>query len=248
MSKEKILHIFPNQFYIWQAVYLCFGGIFCLWFSRQGLIDHEITNFWFDPVSHSFPLENNYWLELINHQILKYLVIFTAGVLLFVGIVKRRVDFIITAILIGLGSTVVGLLKSVSQHACPWDLVEYGGRAIEYPLLSSTNYFDGPGHCFPGGHASGGFSLVALFFLFYPKNKNIAFVSFAAAILLGQIMGFGQVVRGAHFLSHNLWSCWWVWLTQVFAYGVFSSFLPNHYQKRIINWSSTAVRKNRAGV
>lgn len=245
MNRSQSLYLHSNKFYLSQVAYLCLAGIFCFWFSRQGVLDHEISNFWFDPVSRSFPLENNYWLELINHQMLKYIVIIIAVGLLVMGVVKRRVDYITTAILIGLGSAVVGILKSVSHHSCPWDLVEYGGKAIEYPLLRTANYFDGPGRCFPGGHASGGFSLMALFFLFYPKNRKLSFMMFGAAIILGQIMGFGQVVRGAHFLSHNLWSCWWVWLTQVFVYGMLSSFLPQHFHQRIINWSSTAVRKHK---
>jgi membrane-associated PAP2 superfamily phosphatase len=246
MNRQKTLHRFSKSFYIWQMIYLCLGGFFCFWVSRQGLLDHEITNFWFDPISHSFPLENNYWLELINHKILKYFVITIAVTLLLVGIVKQRVDFVTTAILIGLGSAAVGILKSTSQHSCPWDLVEYGGRAIEYPLLSSANYFNNPGHCFPGGHASGGFSLMALFFLFYPKDRKLAFMMLGAAIVLGQIMGFGQIVRGAHFLSHNLWSCWWVWLTQVSAYALFSSLLPHRYHQKFIDWCSASVKRRRA--
>lgn len=28
-------------------------------------------------------------------------------------------------------------------------------------------------------------------------------------------MGFGQIMRGAHFLTHNLWAGWWVWVKPV---------------------------------
>jgi membrane-associated PAP2 superfamily phosphatase len=229
MTRHSFLPRYSKQFYLLQVAYLLIAGVFCFWFSRQGVLDHEISDFWFDPASRSFPLQDSYWLELINHKILKYLVIAGAVGLLVTGVIKRRVDYIATAILIGLGSAAVGILKSVSHHSCPWDLVEYGGNAVEYPLLSTLNYFDGPGRCFPGGHASGGFSLMALFFLFYPKNQKLAFIAFALAMLLGQIMGFGQVVRGAHFLSHNLWSCWWVWVTQVSVYWLISTFLPERY-------------------
>ncbi|PPS58283.1 hypothetical protein CRX72_12715 [Pantoea sp. BRM17] len=34
-------------------------------------------------------------------------------------------------------------------------------------------------------------------------------------VALGLLMGFGQVMRGAHFFSHNLWAGWWVWLAQL---------------------------------
>ncbi|OTW33329.1 phosphoesterase, partial [Enterobacter kobei] len=35
--------------------------------------------------------------------------------------------------------------------------------------------------------------------------------------------GFGQVMRGAHFFSHNLWAGWWVWFSQVAVYGLIST-------------------------
>lgn len=230
---QEKLYQFPKRFYLLQIVYLCLSGVFCLWFSRQYALDHAITNYWFDPIGRQFPLKNSYWLELLNHKALKYLVIGVASWFLFFGIKRRRFDFIVLVVLIGSGSAVVGLLKSISQHSCPWDLIEYGGKALEYPLLSTASYFDSPGHCFPGGHASGGFSLMALFFVWYPRNRKLAIMIFCSAMLLGQIMGFGQVVRGAHFLSHNLWSCWWVWTVQVFIYGMLSSFMPYG-----INWRS----------
>lgn len=233
MTQHTLLPLYPKKFYLVQTIFLLIAGVFFLWFSRQGTLDHEISNFWFDPVSRTFPLQDNDWLELINHKILKYLVIACAVLLLLTGVIKRRVDYITTAVLIGLGSATVGILKSVSQHSCPWDLIAYGGKVVEYPLLSAVSYFDGPGRCFPGGHASGGFSLMALFFLFYPKNQKLAFIVLTSAMLLGLIMGFGQVVRGAHFLSHNLWSCWWVWATQVSVYWLVSSFLPERYYQRV---------------
>lgn len=243
MDQKKALPLLPRRFYQWQVIYLCLTGAFCFWFSRQSLLDHAITNYWFDSVHQVFPLKNSYWLETINHKLLKYIVIIIAFGLLVTGIIKRRIDFITAAIMIGLGSAVVGILKSISQHACPWDLVAYGGKALEYPLLNTVNYFDKPGHCFPAGHASGGFSLMALFFLFYPKNRKLALIALASAFALGHIMGFGQVVRGAHFLSHNLWSCWWVWLTQVTLYGLLSSYLPHSCQQKWINWHAFNAKK-----
>ncbi|MNW19852.1 hypothetical protein D3C71_2200080 [compost metagenome] len=34
-------------------------------------------------------------------------------------------------------------------------------------------------------------------------------------------MGLGQMARGAHFLSHNLWSGWVVWLVAVLLFAAF---------------------------
>ena len=45
----------------------------------------------------------------------------------------------------------------------------------------------------------------------------------ALGVVLGLAMGYGQVMRGAHFFSHNLWAGWWVWFSQVAVYGLVST-------------------------
>ncbi len=52
---------------------------------------------------------------------------------------------------------------------------------------------------------------MALYFVFRRKNRRLAYVGLTVGLLFGSIFTFGQLVRGAHFLSHNLWSagvCW----------------------------------------
>ena len=75
-------------------------------------------------------------------------------------------------LLIGIGPLVVGILKATSAHSCPWDLIEYGGKAMSFPLFGAVPALPGPGRCFPGGHASSGFAVMALFFLFYPQRPR----------------------------------------------------------------------------
>jgi membrane-associated PAP2 superfamily phosphatase len=236
--KSRTLYRFSPSFYYWQLLILVVSGVFFLWFAREETMDHALTSMWFDPVSHSFPLQNNRLLELINHQMLKYIVIGIGGVLLIAGLIRRQMQLVTCALLFGLGAAVVGALKSFSLHSCPWDLVEYGGQAIGYPLLSAASYFSGPGHCFPGGHASSGFGLMALFFLIYPKNQRLAWWALGFAVVMGLGMGYGQVMRGAHFFSHNLWTGWWVWATQVSAYGLLSHGLPLRHQQAILQWTN----------
>ncbi len=104
--------------------------------------------------------------NLINHRLLKISVIAGAVLALFWGIYRRNARLIVTMLSIGIGPLVVGLLKATSAHSCPWDLLEYGGKAMSFPLFGTTPAFPGPGRCFPGGHASSGFAVMALFFLF----------------------------------------------------------------------------------
>ncbi|WP_253378006.1 hypothetical protein [unidentified bacterial endosymbiont] len=49
--------------------------------------------------------------------------------------------------------------------------------------------------------------------------KHIALALATAALLYRAY----NVMRGAHFFSHNLWAGWWDWFSQVAAYGLVST-------------------------
>jgi len=218
------LYSLPTSFYRWQAFGLMVAALLFIWLSRNEQLDWAISNYWYDAASQRFPWQNNYWLDLINHRLLKISVIAGAVLALFWGIYRRNARLIVAMLLIGIGPLVVGILKATSVHSCPWDLLEYGGKAMSFPLFGTTPAFPGPGRCFPGGHASSGFALMALFFLFYPQRPRLAYWCWLGGITLGMLMGFGQIMRGAHFLSHNLWAGWWVWFSQLAVYWCISGY------------------------
>nr|WP_142011564.1 phosphatase PAP2 family protein [Serratia fonticola] len=212
------LYSLSASFYRWQALGLMVTGLLFIWLSRNEQWDWAISNVWYDAVSHRFPWQNNHWLDLINHRLLKISVIAGAVLALLWGIYRRNTRLIVTMLLVGIGPLVVGILKATSAHSCPWDLLQYGGKAMSFPLFGTPPAIPGPGHCFPGGHASSGFALMALFFLFYPQRPRLAYWCWLGGFALGMLMGFGQIMRGAHFLSHNLWAGWWVWFSQLAVY------------------------------
>ncbi|PKH24503.1 phosphoesterase [Enterobacterales bacterium CwR94] len=217
--KTKSIYLLPLRFYLMHFILLALSGLLLFWLSRHDAWDWAVSRYWFDSAQQRFPLQNNAWLDLLNHRLLKDAVITGAVGLLLAGLALRRSRWVFVALLIGIGPLVVGVLKATSAHSCPWDLVEFGGKAWAYPLLGSVPADSGPGHCFPGGHASSGFGLMALLFLFWPERKRLAWFLWSAAMLLGLLMGFGQVMRGAHFVSHNLWAGWWVWFSQLSVYA-----------------------------
>ncbi|AXU95783.1 hypothetical protein CI789_11385 [Erwinia persicina] len=217
--KSETLYPLPAGFYLKQFVLLILSAMLFIWLSRSERWDMAITRMWFDPLTGQFPWKDNVWLDVINHRLLKQGVIAMGVLLLLAGFIRRQPRWVLVALLMGIGPLVVGVLKATSAHSCPWDLVEFGGKAVSYPLFGAVPINSGPGHCFPGGHASSGFSALALFFLYYPRRPRLAWVCWWSALILGMVMGFGQIMRGAHFLSHNLWAAWWVWLTQCVIFG-----------------------------
>ncbi len=104
--------------------------------------------------------------------------------------------------------SVVSLLKHTSHIHCPYDLVDYGGTTPFRSLLDWNTYSSfylqyGNGNCFPGGHASGGYAFMSSYFVLPEKYKKIGI---AIGLLMGTYMGAYQLLRGAHFMSHILFT------------------------------------------
>lgn len=104
----------------------------------------------------------------------------------------------------------VSLVKGLSPTSCPWDLQAFGGLARH---LSHWQFAPdgGGGHCFPAGHAASGFSFVAGYFAFRSVDRTVAWAWLAAALSAGLLLGGAQQLRGAHFMSHTLWTAWICW-------------------------------------
>lgn len=109
-------------------------------------------------------------------------------------------------------SIVVGL-KSITNVPCPKNITHFNGC---YPYIRlftpypSTFHQKGKVACFPAGHASGGFALLSLFFLFKSrKNRRRAIIS---AMAVGWSMGLYKMLIGDHFFSHTFITMVLAWL------------------------------------
>ncbi|AVP57631.1 phosphatase PAP2 family protein [Pulveribacter suum] len=115
------------------------------------------------------------------------------------------------ALSIALAMAAVTLLKRASSTSCPWDLAEFGG-AVPYVSHWSWGVRDGGGgHCFPAGHASAAFAFVAGWFAVRRRAPQCSGPWLAAALLAGLVLGLAQQLRGAHYMSHTLWTAWICW-------------------------------------
>lgn len=114
---------------------------------------------------------------------------------------------------VALGTGVVSLLKSVTNMDCPWDLARYGGLREYVGLFAARPQGMPRGVCFPAGHSSAGFAWVSLYFFALLVRPAWRWRGLAVGLVAGGVFGVAQQLRGAHFLSHDLWTlatCWTV--------------------------------------
>lgn len=189
-------------------------------------IDQLITDQFFDSVSRHFPLRDNFWLEVVMHHWLKYLVVVVAVIVLMgwvlsfrnVKLVPWRSHLLYAFVAMVLASVTISGLKAVSSKHCPNDLEMYGGYAPYTRLFDFAAEGVRDGRCFPGGHSSTGFVLFAFYFVWRRRRPQLAKVALFVAIVAGMALGFGRVMQGAHFLSHQLWTAVICWYVVLFCY------------------------------
>jgi membrane-associated PAP2 superfamily phosphatase len=120
----------------------------------------------------------------------------------------RRVQLALTTLVALL---LVSNIKLHSHSSCPWDLQEFGGMATYVSHWAWGVRDGGGGGCFPAGHASGGFAFLGGFFVFRHGLPKTARRWLVGAMLAGLVLGLAQQVRGAHYMSHTLWTAWLCW-------------------------------------
>lgn len=123
---------------------------------------------------------------------------------------RRPLGYLAAATLIG--SVGVWVVKANTGMDCPWDLQRYGGTQPFVALWNVRPAGMPAAACFPAGHASSGFAWVTLYFFFRAIRPQFRWFGLAAALLAGATFGFSQQLRGAHFLSHDLWTLMICWL------------------------------------
>lgn len=188
-------------------------------------VDFAIARMFYVP-GVGFIGRKSYWLEDILHDRAKQAVILFS-VLFILGFVaslfssklaqwRRPLGYVVLAM--ALTTSIVPPLKALTAVHCPWSLSEFGGSEVYTPLLSPRAETLQPGRCWPGGHASTGFSLLALFFALRDRHPRGARVALGIALGLGAIFSVGRMLQGAHFLSHNLWTLLFDWVICVLCY------------------------------
>lgn len=212
LSKRKPYSVRPGA----DWVYLLLTALLLIIVFEFTSLDFMLEDGFFQ--AGSFIGAGNWWLETFSHQWMKWAVIVIAlfiwGRLLSDWFRSHasldRLRWIAVGVSLVLAPASVSGLKHLSTRHCPWDLQRYGGTESYVGLLEKSTT-QKPGRCFPAGHASTGFSLFALVLFWRGRCPKAARVAWWAAFAVGLALGWGQQARGAHFLSHTLWSAWVCW-------------------------------------
>lgn len=108
----------------------------------------------------------------------------------------RTIVYLYLVLLIGPLLVVNQTFKAYWGRARPFQIREFGGSFDFTPALVPHPH--GPSNgSFPSGHASAGFYFVALAFVLRRHRR----AAFAAAVVLGSLIGLARIVHGKHFLS-----------------------------------------------
>ena len=184
-------------------------------------LDVSIENLFYDPVTARFPYRIHYLFETVVHDFGRLSIILIGAALVACvlwsyrrpSLRRWRRGFLYATLCLAVAPVTVAQIKSNSVIHCPRDLVLYGDDQPYIRLFDPVPEGVTPGHCWPGGHSSGGFALMSLYFVFRRERPRLALAWLCGGFLYGFGLGFGRVVQGAHFVSHNLWAaavCWTV--------------------------------------
>jgi membrane-associated PAP2 superfamily phosphatase len=221
---------------LYHAMALAAGAIALTLGLGDGRVDLTIARWFFDDVRRVFPLTNQWFLKTVLHDGARTMSVVAALALVGLAVTSygarrlrpvrahREALLFISAATLG-AAAIVGALKHFSSHACPWDLAVFGGSAIYHPLLGVHATARDIAGCFPAAHPVAGYAWLAVGFAVYPAARRRACQAWAVALVVGTVFGGVQIVRGAHFLSHVLWSAWVVWGVNVALLGL-SAYWP----------------------
>jgi membrane-associated PAP2 superfamily phosphatase len=185
-------------------------------------LDITVQNFFYN-------FETKTWLIDKNEPILKFflydglktaLIIFAVAILFSLILFRKKaiIQKYKKGLMIVLASAIfvpllIGSLKAITNTPCPCNIVNFNGTYPDIKVFDSypKDFVQtSKAKCWPGGHASGGFALMALFFLFKTStNKKRALIT---GLVVGWSMGTYKMLLGDHFLSHTIITMIIAWL------------------------------------
>ncbi len=127
-------------------------------------------------------------------------------------------------------SVLVGLREVTNVHG-PYQLQRYGMdkpyvKVFERAQADLRAKSRRPGRCFPAGHASAGFPLMMLFFVF--RRPSARWLGLGVGLAAGWSMGLYQMLTGKHFLSHTVATMIGAWILILLSVVIFERLWPRN--------------------
>jgi membrane-associated PAP2 superfamily phosphatase len=222
-----------TRFWVMHLALPLVAAVTVLTLLEQTSIDLWLADRWF-ALEGGVWAWRDHWLayDVIHHDGKQALLAFGLVILALIALSfripgLRRWRLPMSYLLVGMAvlPSLIASSKRFSPVPCPWDLARYGGDVHYLRTFEHTFGLTEAGHCFPSGHASGGFALLALYFAAYLYARRPA-LFLLPGLLVGTVFALGQQARGAHFLSHDLWSLSLCWFG---ALGLFLLFRPGQW-------------------
>lgn len=186
-------------------------------------IDIFVQNYFYDEVANRWLLshEKGSLLDMLFYTGIKKIIIIFGVLILSLylysfkassqALKEYRRGLLIVLLSMAVVPFVIGVLKSLSNVPCPCDIKYFGGefpyiRVLDVMPVDIIKKFK----CYPAGHASGGFALMSLFFLFKEQRNRV--IALVFALFVGWSMGIYKMLIGHHYLSHTVITMILAWL------------------------------------
>ena len=224
------MKFYPADAGAWRRLILWPSLLFAALFLtlEYGGLDLAVSARFYDPASGSFPLRNHFWTQQVLHDGARHVLVGLAVGLIALWALswraaslrphRRALAYLIVSITVSL--VLVQQLKNHTHVDCPWNITGLGGDRPHVGLFADRPDALPPGRCFPGGHSSGGFALLAFYFVGRGPRRVWLL---APGLVIGSVFAFDQWVRGAHFPSHDLASAYVSWMTALAVARVFDA-------------------------
>lgn len=226
LQQKKPL-LLPILLLISSALFLMY-----LWPNTQW--DERVAEYYWNAQTHQFPLKEHVFLSSWMHDKLRIaLWLMPLGTLYCLvksirheswSVHSKQLVWLLTALVIA--PLIVNFLKLHTTPICPWNMDTYGGPLAQ-PLFAFVSKAQA-GVCFPAGHPAMGWGALAYYMYARHNHPSVARWVLLGVLLLGTLMAWVQIARGAHFVSHVLWALWVVCLVNVLWYQLFWPVAENN--------------------
>lgn len=195
------------------------------WFS----LDLKLADMIFQGGGNAWILRENWITEDLIHQggrnlvalLLLTLIGLIASTYLKQDLKQYRTGLWYILVTALISALLVNILKQTTGLDCPWDLSRYGGNKVFLGFFENNYLNQDVGRCFPAGHASAAYAWFGVYYFARRNFPKYQWLCLTCIIITGLIFGIAQQLRGAHFLSHDLWTAWICWITASAAYYLY---------------------------